>query len=695
MALSPLFRKLVVLLVPVPVLGQATSARDSVSRLDTVRIRASRMATYTSPISRGATRTPTRVLDLPLSMTVMTRSQLADQAMVSMAEVVRYLPSITMGQGEGHRDQPTTRGISSTADLYVDGVRDDAQYLRDVYNLERVEAIRGPNALAFGRGGGGGVLNRVPRQADFATHGELHVATGSFEHARSTLDLGKAIGGRSSARLNAMTERSGSFRGIDIRRTGINPTGAIVVGGGLLHASVERFEDRRTVDRGLPSYQGQPASLDPATFFGDRSVNRARAVVDHARLEFERGSHGAVQLRTVLSWSQYDKFYQNLVPGAMNATATTVSLSAYRNQMDRRNLFSQTDLTWQVRTGALGHRFLAGAEFGRQSTSNFRETGYFGGTTTSTTIPASGTATSPAVMFRQSASDADNGSRADVAAAYLQHQANFGRFWQTNVGARIERIAMAFEDYRATKALSRNDVMVSPRAGLVFKPRPAMSLYASLATSALPSAGDQFSSLTATSSTLRPERFETREAGAKWEPTARLRMSGAFYALTRSRSSAPDPARAGVIVQTGKQQSRGAEVEVQGEPLPGWQLTAAYTVQRARIVSRTTAAVAGSTIPLVPAQSLALWNRVRLGSPLAVALGLVHQTKMYAAVDNTVVLPSFTRIDGALFAPLGRHLMAQVNVENVANVRYVPTANGNNNLQPGAPRTLRISLTVR
>ncbi len=685
----------VALAIPCSLISQQPAKRDSVPRLDTIRVREARDPSYTVPVSRSATRTPTRLVNVPQSLTVVTRSQLDDRATQSMADVVRYLPAVTMGSGEGHRDQPTMRGIASTADLYVDGVRDDAQYLRDLYNVERVEALRGPNALAFGRGGGGGVLNRVLRQADFGAHQTLVVQGGSFRQTRGTLDLGRAVGSRAAVRVNAMADEAESFRGAVLNRAGVNPTGALVLGGGMLRASLERFEDRRIVDRGLPSFNGRPAPIDQSIFFGDRTVNRARAVVDHGRVEFERNVGDAVQLRSVLASSQYDKLYQNLVPGAMNAAGTTVTITGYRHGTTRRNLFSQTDLTWQAHTRGVEHRFLAGAEFGEQATENYRETGYFANDATKVIVSAAGTDAMPPVAFRQSASDADNSTRARVAAAYVQHQGTIGRLWQTIVGVRVERIAMAFDNHRTGQTLHREDVMVTPRTGLVFKPRRSMSLYGSLATSALPSAGDQFASLTATTSTLHPERFETREVGAKWEPSSRLLLTGAFYRLTRSGSSAPDPLRAGVVVQTGKQESRGVELEAQGTLFAGWQLTGAFANQRARIVSRTTAAAAGATVPLVPAQSFSLWNRVRVRPAFSVALGVVHQTRMYAAVDNAVTLPSFTRLDAALYAPLGAHATMQFNIENLANVRYVASANGNNNLQPGTPRALRVAVTVR
>src|SRR6185436_10031010 len=124
-----------------------------------------RASSYLRLESSSATKTPTLLRDVPQAVTVINRALIKDQAMQNMADVVRYVPGVTMGQGEGNRDQPTIRGNSTTADFYVDGVRDDAQYFRDLYNIERVEALKGSNAMIFGRGGGGGVMNRVVKEA--------------------------------------------------------------------------------------------------------------------------------------------------------------------------------------------------------------------------------------------------------------------------------------------------------------------------------------------------------------------------------------------------------------------------------------------------------------------------------------------------------------------------------------------------
>ena len=230
--------------------------------------------------------------------------------------------------------------------------------------------------------------------------------------------------------------------------------------------------------------------------------------------------------------------------------------------------------------------------------------------------------------------------------------------------------------------------------GLIFKPIEPASLYASYSVSHLPSSGDQFSSLTATTQTLEPEQFRNYEIGAKWDVLSSLSLSGALFQLDRSNSTAPDPANAQRTVQTGAQRTTGYELGATGEVTPTWQLVAGYSSQIAKIRSRTAAGAEGATVPLVPRSTISLWNRVQLAPAVAVGAGAVHQARMYAAIDNSVTLPAFTRYDGALFLALPYRTRAQLNVENLLDSRYYATSQGNNNIMPGASRTVRLSLSA-
>jgi catecholate siderophore receptor len=259
---------------------------------------------------------------------------------------------------------------------------------------------------------------------------------------------------------------------------------------------------------------------------------------------------------------------------------------------------------------------------------------------------------------------------------------------------RVDRFALRFHNNRTAEDLSRDDRLLSPRAGLIFKPLEAMSLYGSYGVSHLPSSGDQFSSLTATTETLKPERFANYELGAKWDATPALSLTGALFRLDRSNSASHDPLDATRTIQTGAQRTTGIELGATGQVTESWSVVGGISSQRARIVNATTAAPAGAIVPLVPRTTVSLWNKLQLSPTVGAGLGIVRQGAMYAAIDNSVTLPAFTRADGALFLRLPGDFQAQLNVENLFDTHYFATAQGNNNILPGAGRTVRFSLTA-
>ena len=379
---------------PSPAADSVTAARDTgavrtagPAELQRVRVvdRATRRNGYSATSSRTLTRTDTPLRDTPQSATVVTHALIADQAMQSMADVVRYVPGITMAQGEGHRDAPTIRGNSSTADFFVDGVRDDAQYLRDLYNVERVEALKGSNAMIFGRGGGGGVhQSRHKRPAWRRSRSSRSRAARSITSAaRSTLGtaLGEHVAGaprtamyENSARLPRRARpralRRQPHRHDPRRRAPWSAPG------------YEHFSDERNVDRGIPSFAGAPAPTPTSsTFFGDPTSSRSRARVDAARpssIEHARPRRVAAQphaLRRATTSST-----RTSTPARSTPTGTQVNLQRLQ-QRHRRAQPVQPDRPHRHarRPAALQHTLLAGAELSRQGTDNLRNTGYFGG----------------------------------------------------------------------------------------------------------------------------------------------------------------------------------------------------------------------------------------------------------------------------------------------------------------------------
>ena len=175
---------------PLSVSSADTSAQEFILQIaglrDTVTV--SGGGRYTTSSIATATKTPTPLRDVPQSVTVVTKDLIQDQLMMSVGDVMRYVPGVSVHQGENNRDQIIVRGNSSSADFYIDGVRDDVQYYRDLYNVERIEALKGPNAMIFGRGGAGGVVNRVMKSAGFQPLGEFSLQGGMNGHKRATAE---------------------------------------------------------------------------------------------------------------------------------------------------------------------------------------------------------------------------------------------------------------------------------------------------------------------------------------------------------------------------------------------------------------------------------------------------------------------------------------------------------------------------
>jgi catecholate siderophore receptor len=652
---------------------------------------------YLATRSRTATKTDTPLIDVPQAATVITREAIKDQDMQSMGDVIRYIPGMNLHQGEGNRDQVVIRGNSTTADFFLDGVRDDVQYFRDLYNIDRVEALKGPNAMIFGRGGSGGVINRVLKEADGTQVREVSGTFGAFDKRRFAGDVGDAVNDKVSVRLNGLYENSGSFRDhVSLERVGINPTATFRPREDTrIKLGYEFFDDHRTADRGIPSQNGRPFDTDRSTFFGNPDLSHAEIGANHARATLEHDTAFGVKVRNHTQFSDFDKIYQNVFPNSPVDANGLVTLQAYNNAIQRHNLTNQTDLTGTLETGPISHKLLGGMEFSRQQQHTFRNTGFFNGTATSLVVPASSpTVFTPPVVFRQSATDGNTESRVGVAAVYGQDQIEITKYLQLIGGVRFDSVDQNFADKRAHTEFGRTDELISPRGGVVVKPIEQLSLYVSYSKSYLPASGDQFTTLTDQTRGLEPEELENHEIGAKWDVMPLLSLTVAAYELHRTNTRANDPANPGRFVLTGEQRSQGIELGASGQITDNWQILGGYAFQDAKVVAGTTAARPGARVPLVPEHTVSLWNRYNFTERWGAGLGVLHQTKVYASIDNTVTLPSFTRVDAALFYTFADNFRAQVNIENLFDATYYATADQNNNISPGSPIGVRFGLTA-
>ncbi len=657
---------------------------------------------YLNERSRTATRTDTALIDVPQSVSVVTRDLIQDQSMQGLMDVARYVPGAGMAQGEGNRDTVILRGNSSTSDFFLDGVRDDVEYYRDLYNLDRVEILKGPNAMIFGRGGAGGVVNRVSRQANWQPVREVSLQGGSWDGKRATFDVGDAIGEAMAARITGVYEDSASYRdGFGLERKGVNPTFAVMLGEAtVLRFFYEYYDYDRVADRGIPSFAAatavdRPYRTKESTFFGDPDQSPTATTVNQGSITIDHAFSEDVRIRNRTVYADYDKFYQNVFAGgAVDPATGLVALAAYNNEQLRENFFNQTDLTFSAETGSIGHDFLVGMEIGEQTTENLRMTGLFNGTDAAFFVPAADPNLSVPVTFTPTATDNTNHGRATIAAVYVQDQIQLTPNWLAVVGLRYDNFDMDFTDRRGAGVnIDTSDHLFSPRGGLIYKPAENVSLYASYSMTHVPRAGAQLASLAITNAAFDPEEFENVEIGAKWDLNPSLALTAALFQLDRRNVIIPDPAHptdpAASLLVDG-QRSEGLELGISGRINASWSIQGGYAYQDGYL----TEDLGGARLAQLPRHVATLWNRYDFSPAFGVGLGVIHQTGMFAAADNLVELPGFTRVDAGVYYTPNERLRLQLFVENLLDERYYPNAHNNNNITPGSPTAVRAAVTA-
>ena len=651
---------------------------------------------YASTDGSTGTKTPTALIDVPQTVQVITSDQLEDQAITQLGEALRYVPGVSLETGEGHRDEIFIRGQETTADFYLDGLRDDAQYYRPLYNVERIEVLKGANALIFGRGGGGGVINRVSKTAktgDSFTYGTALVDSfGAFSLA---LDTNQPVSDAVAVRINGAYEEFASNRDFyNGRFIGISPTlTARLSDATRLIASYTYDSDRRVTDRGVPNLGSGPLTGYDDTFFGDADFNQSDSQVHIARARLEHDFSASLSANASVQYANYDKAYANILPRSTNGT--TVEFSGYRDTQDRENLIGQANLVWELDTGGMDHTVLAGVEFSRQDSHNGRADTRFanplGGAPTSRfTVALDDVFSFPLITL--AAPNRDRESQLDVFSAYVQDQIAIGEIIQIIAGVRYDRFDLQTVELLTGARGDRLDEKVSPRVGLILKPDANLSVYGSYAQSFLPQAGDQFQLLSPGDAAFEPEKFTNIELGVKWALRPDLFLTGAVFQLERTNTQAADPSNSGLTILAGESRVRGMELNLVGEILPGWQANIGYTYLDGEITESSEFGPQGTRLQQLPEHQFAAWNHVDLTEKFSIGLGVIHQDEQFASFSNSVVLPDYWRIDAAAYYQVSERLSLQLNVENALDANYYPSAHGDSNIQPGKPLSARVGV---
>ncbi|AUX70670.1 TonB-dependent siderophore receptor [Porphyrobacter sp. HT-58-2] len=659
----------------------------------------------------NATRTPTPIIDVPQSLSITTADQIVRQGFDSVGDIVLYTPGVTNSQGEGHRDSVVFRGVRSTADFFVDGVRDDVEYYRGLYNLEQVEILRGPNALLFGRGGTGGILNRVAKKGVVGeTFTGVRASVDTFGAFDIWADLNLATSGSSALRVNAAYESLKNHRDLyDGEQISVNPTFRAELGTATtIDLSYEYLNHERFIDRGIPTDDnGDPVRALRRITFADPQNNYATFEAHVLRGTLQHNFSDNLKANFTASWGDYDKTYANYFPVGYNPATNVVAMDGYIDNGQRQNLVMSGNLIGEFDTGEIGHTLILGAEFIDTSNNNDRlnavfdtavsdgrraDVEFFNATRPLAMRGGVGTlADGRTTRFGFTSLNDDTEADLTVISAYIQDEVKVADWLRLVLGARFDSFEITVLDNRTGTVRTRKDEEITPRLGLILKPQENLSLYTSYSETFLPRSGDQFADINPPNDALDPDTFSNLEAGVKWDIRPGLALTAAAFQIEQSSPQPADnnPDTLDVI----DSKIRGFEAQLQGQVTPGWFLSAGYSYLDGEQQSRT--GPTGRRVRELPEHMFSIWNNFQATDRLGIGIGLTAQDETFADNGNTATLPAYARVDLAVSYQLNDSLRLQVNVENLFDELYFPNAHSADELTVAPPLNARFTIVGR
>lgn len=681
--------------------GAAWAQQASEVTLGEVQVRSDRQLdpSYNPPTATSATKIEAPLRDIPQTVNVVPQSLLRDQVAQSMQDALKAVPGVGLSHGDGQRDQVTIRGFSAIADQFVDGLRDDALYFRDLSNIEQIEVLKGPASVLYGRGSSGGLINRITKKPG-GNLSEVGLTLGRWNQRRGEFDLARAPEGSVvSYRLTGAVERADSYRDqqfLDRKALAasvlIKPSADTSV---LLQA--DYLKDSRLTDFGIPAYQGRPVNVAPGTYYGAanaRDVDVSRAEVASLGATLNHRISDSLSLRNAFRYYDYSLDRSNTLVGSVNEKAMTASLTRGNLQRDESGFSNQTELTQKLELAGMKHQLLYGLEFGRQS----KELVSYSRANVATVSLLNPVL--PTLPLRIDGNpSADNRSVFKVASVYLQDLVTITPQWKALAGVRYDRFQQdTHERLPGRPDLGRTDTAWSPRVGLVYQPSSAWSYYASWSKSFQPS-GETFA-LAASNAQLAPEKTTSQEVGVKWDlPDGKASVTASLFKLERTNIKSTDPTT-NTVVPLGVQRTNGLELTFAGEIAPTWQVWAGYAFLDGEMVTSPAVdagqPVQGKRPTLTAKHSANLWVTKALGHGFGLGGGLNYVGARFANPGNTVTLPGYMTVDAMAYYRMGAWDV-QLKLNNLLDRRYIVSGHGSSpNLNlPGAPRSAQVVARYR
>jgi len=684
---SPLFF-IGVLLVSSLVLN----AQDSEAEVEEIVVKGNVL--YSDQVN--ALKTPIPVLDVPQTVSIVTDEDILKQGFRQIGDIVRYTPGVNTSQGEGHRDAVVFRGVRSTADFFQDGVRDDVQYYRSLYNVEQVEILRGPNALLFGRGGTGGVINRVTKKAVMDQQfGSIDFGMDSFGANDLVLDYNMQGSGNAAFRFMMHSDSLENHRDhYDGDRLGINPTMKLKLSDRTtLDLSYEHADHERYIDRGIPTENGEPVERFEKITFGDPhgdNLTTLEADILRAILSTEFSDTRKGNLSIVSS--EFEKMYKNYYASGYTAGSNVVTMDGYLDPTKRENTIITGNLVNEIQMGSATHTILVGAEMIDTTNNNHRYNTFWSTTSDDNEVftisrPMDFTVNSAGVPTSNDfTADLKSKTKSDieVTSVYFQDQIDVSDNLKVMIGGRHDTFDITVTDIKNRSAQSREDKEFSPRAGIIYKPKQNVSWYYSYSESFLPRSGEQFKSLSASNAALDPDVYESSEVGVKVALTDDLRFTAAYFDSEQTLAT-----RDSVTGETNEivgLQVDGLELEVKGKVTDKMSVVFGYTSMDGKTSS-------GGEPREIPDNMLSLFATYEVSDKFGWSLGMTKQGESNIGNNKPgLVLPNYTRVDLAAYYQIANDLSVQMNIENLTDELYFPHSHSTHQASVGEPFNMRISI---
>ncbi|MGY2052898.1 TonB-dependent siderophore receptor [Methylobacterium sp. JK268] len=683
----------------------AQEASDTIA-LDTIDVAGARgeradgpVAGYRAQRSATATRTDTPLRDTPQTVNVIPREVLVDRQDTRLTDALFNVSNVQpAGTIQGRSETYNIRGFN-TQTYAIDGVllNQASNFYtveRDLADIERVEVLKGPASVLYGRGEPGGLINLVTRRPTLEPSAEASVQGGSFGFRRVQGTVSSAIPTVEglAGRLSFAAQGDPTFRNFGDRENSrffVAPSFTWNPGPDTRVTFLGEFtRTDNQYDEGLIARYGRVPLDNISRFYGEPN-SRYNGTANFGLLKVEHDVNEHLMLREVLS-AQGGGFDQFAVRATgLNRTQTVVQRRDNVGLSSYASVDSQTEVVAKFEAFGLRHTALVGIEY----TDGYRHTLTTQGNIASVSFfnPTFGAVPGPANQLQ-----GDLRQKNALTGLYAQDQIDLGYGFQLLAGLRYDTGSQFyFNRTPSSRSIPPDQELsgTSPRVGLVYRPVDPLTLYASYATSFKPQTANVLGAVNPP-----PETGEQVEAGARYDITPDLSLSAAAFRITRNNVAADDPININYKVITGQQRSDGVEADLAGTILPGWRIIGGIGYLDARVTRDTTYAV-GAKLVGVPAFSASVWTTYEVQEGplrgLGLGAGLTHVGQRTGDLLNSYKVGAYTRVDAAIYYDVDAHYRLSLNMRNLTNARYIEQPYNQYNNLPGAPFTVLATLTAR